>query len=325
MLEAPDAPRRSGMRRLYSYILSAIGLTVTFLGLAMLLSFVVDVIFLDLHGSSQLTSQLSAALTLLIVGLPLWLLTWRPMQAEAFAKDDSGDHARRSLVRKIYLYLALFTGVIGGMVTAVVLLNTVLTALFAGDFSGIARSLLNSIVILLLFVGLGLYHGLMLGRDGRNTASALTAKHAAFPVLIFDPGDGFGPALLAAVQKATPNLPAALQSVSQPVAASAKPRAVILPADVALDPPESLRKWLGKYNGSRLVVPRGAGKWVLVGQPARLPVNQAAQVLRQLAEGQELRASGTPPLLIAVYFLAGLVGLPILVSLIGTLATAFMR
>jgi hypothetical protein len=61
------------------------------------------------------------------------------------------------------------------------------------------------------------------------------------------------------------------------------------------------------------------------GQPARLPVSQTAQTLRQLAEGQELRAGGTPGWLIAVYIVAGLTGLPLLVSLIGTLVSAFMH
>jgi hypothetical protein len=131
--------------------------------------------------------------------------------------------------------------------------------------------------------------------------------------------------MLAAVQKQTPRLPAALQAVDQPVADSARPLAVVLPSDLALDPPASLRKWLDKFNGTRLVVPRPAGRWTLVGQPARLPVNQTAQTLRQLAEGQELRASGTPGWLIAVYIVAALVGLPILVSLIGTLVSAFMQ
>ena len=331
MQEDPDAPRRAGMRRLYFYILSAIGLGVTFVGLAMLMTYLVDALLLNLEGSNTLTGELIPGLAMLAVGLPLWLLTWRPMQGEAFAADDAGDHARRSLLRKIYLYLALFTGVIGGMITAVVLLNTVLKALFAGDLSNVSRSVLDSIMLLLLFVGLGLYHGLMLGRDGRSSASALSARHAAFPVLIFDPGDGFGPALLAAIQKAAPKLPASLQPVDQPVADSARPLAVMLPSDLALDPPASLRNWLEKYPGSRLVVPRpmglgvGLGKWTLVGQPARVPLNQAAQTLRQLAEGQELRASAAPGWLIAVYILAGLVGLPILVSLIGSLVSGVMR
>ncbi|MBI4731572.1 MAG: hypothetical protein HY781_05490 [Chloroflexi bacterium] len=333
MSEVTDTPRRSGMRRVYFYILSALGLTVTFIGLAMLLYFVVDMALIRAFWGDQSLGQLTAALALLLIGLPLWLLTWRPMQAEALVHGDAGDHARRSITRKIYLYLALFAGVIGGMVTAVALLNTLLRALFGGDTYGLVRDVLTTLKLLFLFVGLGVYHGLTLGRDNRLAASALSEKHAAFPVLIFDPGDGFGPALLAAVQKATPRLPAALQPVSQPVEASVKPRAVVLPSDMALAPPDSLRKWLGKYDGSRLVVPRPVPEpgllravegWIVVGQAARLPVNQAAQALRQLAEGQDVRQGGTPGWQIALYIVAALFGLPILVSIIGSLVSAFM-
>ena len=325
MQEGTDAPRRWGMHRLYSYILSAIGVTVTFLGLTMLLSFVVDVFLLSLQGTSQLRLQLTSALALLVVGLPLWLLTWRPMQVEAFKADDAGDHARRSVIRKIYLYLALFAGVIGGMVTAVILLNTVLGALFARDLSTVTRNVFHSLVVLFLFAGLGVYHGLMLRGDNRNTASSLSIKHAAFPALVFDPGDGFGPAMLASIVKAAPRLPATLQAVDVPLPESAKPLAVILPSDVALDPPPHLRKWLDKYTGKRIVVPRLSDKWTLVGQPGCMPAAQAAQTLRQLAEGQELRHSATPPLLIAVYILAALIALPILVSIIGSVTSTFMR
>jgi hypothetical protein len=325
MREDPDAPRRAGMRRLYATILAILGLGVTFLGLVMLLGFIVDIVLLNLQGSQQPISQLTSALALLVTGLPLWLLTWRPMQAEAFALDDAGDHARRSLTRKIHLYLALFAGVIGGMITAVILLNTLLGAVFAGDFNNITRSLLNSTVILLLFAGLGVYHGLMLGRDGRNTASTLTSKHAAFPALIFDPGDGFGPVMQRAIQKQTPQLPVSIHAAGQPLAGTDQPLAVVLPSDLALDPPGWLVKWLEKFNGTRLVVPRPMGKWTLVGQPKNLPTTQTAQLLRQLAEGQELRTAGTPGWLITVYVVAAVIGLPTLVALIGTLVSAFMR
>lgn len=324
MSEVTDTPRRSGLRRVYFYILSALGLTVTFIGLASLLSFMVDMIVVRSFWSDQALRQLTTCLTLLIIGLPLWLLTWRPMQAEALASGDAGDHARRSITRKIYLYLALFAGVIGGMITAVGLLNVLLQALLGGDTYNLLQDMLTSLEVLFLFIGLAVYHGLTLGRDNKLAASALSEKHAAFPVLIFDPGDGFGASVLAAVQKATPRLPAELQPVSKPVAASVKPRAVVLPSDVALDPPESLRKWLGKFDGSRLLVPRAVEGWIVVGQAARLPVNQAAQALRQLAEGQDIRQSGTPGWQIALYIVAALFGLPILVSIVGSLVSAFM-
>jgi len=87
--------------------------------------------------------------------------------------------------------------------------------------------------------------------------------------------------------------------VSQPVAKDTAPKAVILPSDLAVDPPESLRKWLAQYHGIRLVVPcaaegRGsdsAETWVYTGGVRPLPAaaGQAAQSVRQLAEGQEIR------------------------------------
>ena len=83
MAESPDAPRRAGMRRLYTYILSAIGLGATFTGLSLLLSFVVDATIGNIVWADVLRPRLAAALATLLVGLPLWWLAWRPMQVEA--------------------------------------------------------------------------------------------------------------------------------------------------------------------------------------------------------------------------------------------------
>jgi hypothetical protein len=325
LAEVTDTPRRAGMRRVYYYILSGLGLTVAFLGLVKLVSFLVNRIFsLGLAGD-QIFSMLSAALALLAVGIPLWLIAWHPMQAESLGEGDAGDHARRSITRKIYLYLALFAGVIGGMITAVMLFNILLRALFGGDASGFAQESLTYLGILILFIGLGVYHGLLLRRDGKIAARALGEQHAAFPVWIFDPGDGFGPTLQDAIHKAAPHLPISLQPLDGILPQSALPQAILLPSDVALDPPVSLRKWLERYNGARLVVPRDAGRWTLIGGPARLPVNQAAQALRQLAEGQEVRSGGTPAWLIVIYIFVAVSILPFLASLIINLLSNTMR
>ncbi len=155
-------------------------------------------------------------------------------------------------------------------------------------------------------------------------AHALAARHALFPALIFDSGDGtFAQAVLMAIQKQTPRLPAAAQSISQPIPeeALATVKAVILPADLALNSPEALRLWLGDFNGSKLIVQRAAPSrcyaqgWVWVGG-AQADVNQAALTLRQLAEGQEVRqrapASGW---MVAVYIIAALFCLQVLFML----------
>jgi hypothetical protein len=279
----PDTARRAGMRRLYFYILSAIGLGAGFTGLGFLMSFIINRLVI---GTAQLPA-LTGGLAALVTGLPLWLFTWLPMQTEALAEGDAGDHARRSLIRRIYLYLALFVSVVGGMIAAVDLLFQLIRALLGQPQSHLADQLLRLAALLLLFVGLGIYHGLTLGRDGKLASAALTAKHAAYPVLLFDPGDStFARDLTAAIQKQTPRLPVTVQPVDQPVAADASARAVLLPADVALDPPESLRQWLSQFNGSRLAVPRGAtNKWTLTCASAS-DFNQAVNLPRDTKSGR---------------------------------------
>jgi len=333
MAEVPDVPRRAGMRRLYFYILSAIGLGATFIGLAMLLSFVIDASIGDLLWADTLRPHLSASLATLFAGLPLWLLTWRPMQTEAMAVGDPGDHARRSLVRKIYLYLVLFASVIGGMVAAVILLFLLIRTLLGDRPPGFTQSLFNYLQLLFLFALMGIYHGLTLRRDGRIAAHALTAKHALFPVLIFDPGgeDPFAPALLAALQKQTPRLPVAIQPVIQPIPEEslAAVKAAIIPGDLAINPPEALRLWLRDFNGSKLIVPRVAAGWIWssgTGRSLQATAGQVAQAVRQLAEGQEVRQpGGTSGWMIFTYVIATLFGLEILMALTSLVASFFQR
>ena len=337
MAESSEAPRRAGLRRLYSDILSAIGLGATFTGLALLLAFVVDAAIGNIVWADVLRPRLAAALATLSVGLPLWWLAWQPMQAEALAPGDTGDHARRSIIRKVYLYLALFVSVVGGMVTAVSLLNLLLRSLFGSAVENLLQQVLKDLEYLFLFVGMGIYHGLMLGKDGRLASQALAEKHADFPVLVFDPGDGsFGQAILAALHRQAPRLPAVIQPAGQTVATAFEstalayppgqartgetaPKAILVPGDLALNPPEWLREWLDKYTGSRLVIPQAAQGWLWTGGIRPLPAaaNQAAQTVRLLAEGQEVRQqAGASGWMIAVYIVAGFFGLEILGLLI---------
>jgi Domain of unknown function (DUF5671) len=337
MAESSEAPRRAGLRRLYFYILSAIGLGATFTGLSLLLAFVVDAAIGNIVWADVLRPRLAAALATLSAGLPLWWLAWHPMQAEALAPGDAGDHARRSIIRKVYLYLALFVSVVGGMVTAVSLLYLLLRSLLGISVENLLQQALKDLEYLFLFVGLGIYHGLMLGKDGRLASQALAEKHAGFPVIIFDPGDGvFGQAMLAALHRQAPRLPAIIQPAGQPVpqafestagSSETAAKAILVPGELALNPPEALRKWLDRYNGSRLVIPQTAQGWIWAGGIRPLPAaaTQAAQAVRLLAEGQEVRQQAGPSgWMVLVYILAGLFGLEILgllislgVSLIG--------
>lgn len=323
LVEVPEAPRRAGLHRLYYYLLSAIGLVATFIGLNLILLFIIDSLLADVSWATSLRPHLSAALAVLLVSFPLWWRTWRPMQQEAIQVSDSGDHARRSLVRRIYIYLALFASVIGGMIVTGAGLFLLLRSLLGDVPTGLLRSVLADLDLLLLFVLLGLYHGFALRHDGRMSAEALNRRHAAFPVLLLDPGDpSFVADLTGFLSRQLPHLPVQVHPVSQPLSSDqqATLKAVLLPGELAFNPPPHLAAWLQGFLGIKLVLPRSAKGWLWSVNSPRNPQDQFRQVgllLRQLAEGQEARlqspASGW---MVAFYILLGLILSPILVSLL---------
>ncbi len=281
-----QASLRAGKRRIYFYILSLIGLVASFIGMSSLLSFLIDIGV----GNSTLTmysfrQSLTGALATLVVGLPLWLTTWRPMQAEALADGDAGDHARRSIVRKVYLYLVLFASVIGGMVSAGGLVFTLINALLGGDNPNFISSISDALQTLVLFVVLLLYHLSALRKDGLARADALEARQEQFGVLVFDNSNGkFGESVKTAFMKHAPKIPVTVVNVNERVLEDMKPSAVVLPGSLAVNAPENVEAWMRSFNGSRLIVADDAAGIFWVND-----FGQVAQSARILAEGQELR------------------------------------
>jgi hypothetical protein len=275
-----DKVRQAGMKRLYYYILAFIGLVVSFVGVATLLTFIIDMTTSRtfLMGDSN-RSSLATAISSLIVGLPLWLMTWRPMQSEALAQNEMGDHARRSVLRKTYLYLALFASVIGGMATAVgvvyQLIRVVLTGNAGSDFVNILLDLLQ---LLFLFAVVLVYHLRVLRADGASMADALAEKQSAFAVLVVNSGDGIVDSVKAALVK----LGAKVQvTVTTP---DKKPegdfKALVLSGSLATDAPE----WIRSFNRNRIIVQNEADDLVWADDAV-----QAAESVQRLAEGQEIQ------------------------------------
>ena len=309
-----DVVRRAGMKRVYFYILSALGLGGALIGVFTLIKYMID--FLtggqNLFSNDVMRGDLATAISLLAAWLPLWLLTWRPMQAESFAKDETGDHARQSIIRRVYLYLALFAGVIGGMASAVALVFQLIRVLLTGQTENTFLStVLNNFQLLVLFAILLIYHLMVLRRDGLFTADALSAKQSAFKVLVVDSGEGFGESVQAALKKFAPSVPVTMTPVAEKP--SGKFDAMILSGSLAVNAPD----WIGSFDKSRVIVPNEAKGLIWVGGVSRQSVQQAAQAIRQLAEGQEVRQqAGNSAWTIAVYIAAALFGLQFLFMLL---------
>jgi hypothetical protein len=279
-----EGQQRETLKRPYVYILSLIGLVTAFIGVTTLIGVIIDLavggVFI---GRDVLRERESMAIATLLVGLPLWLLTWRPIDKQASEAGDFGEHARRSVVRKVYLYLALFASVIGGMVSAVTLVFRLLSALLTGNIeSNFLSSTLNLAQLLALFGIVLVYHLLALRRDGASAASALAAKQADFRVLVLDPGPGkFGEAIQAALHKQSAQMPVTVLHADEPIPAGLAAQAVILPGSLAVTADGPLGAWLRSFNGSRLIVQDEADGIVWSQDPG-----QAAALARQLSEGQ---------------------------------------
>ena len=323
---AEEYPQRGELfRKLYYYILAALGLIATFVGLEMLFAFLIDLTAraTSLWGDS-LRGRLTASLSSLAVGLPLWLLTWRLMVADTAQKGEAGDRARGSLVRKTYLYLALFVGVIGAMVSAGYVTFLLFKALLGQAEPDLLAEVLTPLSSLILFGSLLLgYHLSLLRSDKKRAQRFLEDIHAQFPVLVLTTADGkFAPQMAAAFRREMPSLPLAVHAIEAgvPDEAKSQARAVILPGKIAAEPPEAIRVWLKNFSGSRLVVPTEAENWHWVfgsGRSSSALVDRLLKIIREMAEGDESSPPGErSPLQNVLYVFGVLFAIELLFSVL---------
>jgi hypothetical protein len=156
-------------------------------------------------------------------------------------------------------------------------------------------------------------------------------------VMIVDKKEGaFSQTLLGALQKQMPLLPAVFQQADKPITQKVTPKTVLMPLDLATEPPAQLRKWLSQFKGLRMAVPYVdenkhtglTGSWVSTGGAANLAeaAGQVVQIVRQAAEGQEIRQkSSRSGWMVFVYIMAGIFGLELLFALISLSVSLIAR
>ena len=312
----PDELRRAGLRRLYHYPLALAGNAAVFAGVWQVLGQIVALLVAASIWSSVPRIVLAGGIAWLLVGAAYWLSNWPGMQAEARRAEDTGDHARRSVLRKSYLYLAVFLTVVGLMASAGVLFYRLINALLGNPGSDLALETWLQIRSLALLAVWLAYHQAVLRSDGRLALHTLTQRQASFAILILQPDDDpFYASLNEALQRQAPGLPVTTRALAQGLAGMQEisPQALVLPASLALAPTPDLRAWLDVYPGRRVLVPLPSTGWEWAGQPQRTPrelAQDTAVLLRQMAEGQSFRpAAPANPWVIAGYLLGGLFAL----------------
>jgi len=230
------------------------------------------------------------------------------MQVEALAEGELGDHARRSVLRRFYLYLALFASVIGGMATAVGLVYQLIKGVLLGELDSLfVNDILNLTQLLFLFGVVLVYHLNVLRRDSVSTADKLAEKQSEFSVLIVDSGNGFVDSVKAALMKMESKVRVAVTTPDEKPEGDFK--AIVLNGSLAVNAPE----WIQSFSGSRIIVQNEAGDLVWAED-----AGQAAQSVQMMAEGQEIqkKKTGRSTWMVVVYIAAALFALEFLFFLL---------
>ena len=125
VLEEAGTEERTEVRRIFDYLMAAIGLLAAAGGLATLLVALIEAVTrsAQVFVDTSAVNTLLAAATLLAVGAPVWWLSWRRIQTAV--RQDPADELT-SPTRRVYLF-ALFG--VGGVVAVIAVLVGVLPAL----------------------------------------------------------------------------------------------------------------------------------------------------------------------------------------------------
>ncbi|NOZ05736.1 MAG: DUF3842 family protein [Chloroflexi bacterium] len=201
--QTPEAPRQASLRRLYYYLVSGAGLVLVAWGLAHLLGALIasgtfwaqqiwggD--FVYQFNTDWFREQVSLNVAMLVVGTPVWVWHWRVTDRLAHQPDDpAGFEERRSVLRKAYIYLALFAAAVMLLIQPAQfvyrLLNVLLGAPMPHNFwDQVAGELSNSLVAALLWA----YHWLALRHDRQLGEGDAHDREIAPCILILDTGTG---------------------------------------------------------------------------------------------------------------------------------------
>ena len=160
---AGEAPRQAGVRRLYVHLVALVSLVAFAIGLGALLDALFEQVVAPTAASDAWRDRISWALTLIVVGLPVWLVHWR-------AAPDAAE--RLALSRRLYLFAALLLGVLGVLGSAGALVSTLLRAALATGAVGLGVDASSFLAALIVAAGVAGYHFRVLRQDAAQRPMA---------------------------------------------------------------------------------------------------------------------------------------------------------
>jgi hypothetical protein len=286
--------RQKSLLRFYATLLSFAGNALTFLSIWTFLVLLADSTLGAQIPIPGWRIQLCNGLAELAIGLPLWLRNWSKLQMEAQETKEVGQHARRSVVRKTYLYLIIFAAVIGIMSAAGLLIYTLVNTAMGKPFDNLMLFCVKQIFLLGLIAVWLIYHQRILRQDSAGKSLLLEQRYAEFPVLILEEDDelGFYDQAIEKIQRHLPKLSISRSNVTS----ATMPQdfnvfaTILLSGKLMAALSEKIHHDLQQYSGQLLVIPGSGEKLTFIGAPIQKTndlIKQLMDTLQTLAEGDQ--------------------------------------
>jgi uncharacterized protein DUF5671 len=185
----PERERAATIRRVYTYLIAAIGMAMLAIGLANVVGVIGSQAMNIRHHPN---SETATAISIVLLGAPAWALSW--WQARRRLDDDE----RRSVPRGAYLYLGVLGGVLGLLVFGSALLYRLVNAALSGSLFTVAtwHDIWHFLVEASVSAAVFLFHYRALRAD-RTVQLPAVAQHS-FAVVVQAPDAAAARARLAA-------------------------------------------------------------------------------------------------------------------------------
>ena len=187
VLRASGGDERTEVDRVYQYLLSGLGLATTTVGVTTVVVALIAAITPEPiagSGPSEI-DVLLAAVTALLIGAPIWWLTWSSIQNAAKADPET---ELASPTRNLYLLLLFGLGGIIALVSLVAVMVTAFGAVLDGTFGGTTIYDMRVGVALLITVGLvAAYHWSIWRSDREQLPDSKATKTALRDVVLLAP------------------------------------------------------------------------------------------------------------------------------------------
>lgn len=154
---------RTGVRRVYEYLVSGIGIGAAAFGVGIVIVSLIEASTPSVDLGYTSLNLLLAALTLLIIGIPLWWAHWR--QAQRALKVEPGTEAA-SVPRRVFLIVVLGVASVAVVIALIVVGAGIAQDALAGELDlTTLRKVRTPIGVIGAGLGVIAYHGAVLRQD----------------------------------------------------------------------------------------------------------------------------------------------------------------